>query len=144
MKICRNIIWVLMLGVGFRAPAKRIVAAFLVLFLGVHPALATQWVTGTVSNLQECGATGCNGYGVILTLSNMTWLSGTTTNGPTACTSAFKITTGVLGVDENSKNRMFSILLAGYSQHNPVSILADTSVSGNFCSIQAVGVGANP
>jgi hypothetical protein len=109
-------------------------------------AFANQWVTGTIAQLEEYGGfSNANGsYGIVVFLNNKTWLSGDTSNGPTNCPSLFRIVVGFQNIDENSKTRMFSILLASYTSHNTVSLFVDTSTSSNFCYVQMVAEGSSP
>jgi hypothetical protein len=80
--------------------------------LAVAPAQANQWVSGKVWVLSDSGSYGGGAYGILVTLSDRVWAHGDTSNGPTNCTERFRIVNELQGVDENIKNRLWSLLLS--------------------------------
>jgi hypothetical protein len=109
------------------------------------PAFANQWVTGTVSQIEEYGGFNNGSFGIRVFIGNAAWvvIAGGSTNGPANCTS-FRIVVGAQGVDENIKNRMYSMLLTAYTSHNPVSLYVETDTSGPYCYVAITSTGTNP
>jgi hypothetical protein len=121
-----------------------ILAIMCIIQMWSMPAFANQWITGTVNLLEDYGGANSGTIGILAGLGNKNWLTGDTSNGPTNCQSLFRIVVGFQNIDENSKNRMFSMLLTAYTTHSPISLFVDTSTSSNFCYVQMVAEGSNP
>lgn len=108
-------------------------------FLG-SPARANQWVTGYVSVLEDYGSYDNGAFGVLVTLTDKVWAnpSGGSPNGATTCANSFAIVVGKAGVDENIKNRMFSILLSAGTARKKVKLWLDTSES--YCKVAIASI----
>lgn len=97
------------------------------------PASAGQWVYGTVDIVEDYAGYAGGTLGVLVTLQDKVWGGGDSSNGATACTERFSIVAGQQGVDEHSKDRMFSILLTAAATRERVSLFVDTA--GPYCKV---------
>ncbi len=101
------------------------------------PALANQWVLGNVKAVSDNSGYSIN-YEIIFDLANITWGSGTTSNGPAACV-AFKVVVGVQGITEEAKARYWSALLTQKALGQPIVVYVDTA--DPYCAVQVLGFG---
>ena len=101
------------------------------------PAHANEWVGGKVSVLSDYTSYGSS-FGVLVRLVDQE-------HGPTsaaACTERYRIAVGLANVDENVKNRFFSLLLSAKLAQQKVWLYVDTSAGQNgHCAVQIVAIG---
>lgn len=113
---------------------------FLVLFTISSFASANQWVSGKVNRLEEYGSFGGGNYQVLISLDEQLWDS-SGTEGPTNCTISFSVTIGAQGVDEEIKDRIFSLALSAYMADKRLSLYVNTS-TGPYCKVQIGSIGS--
>jgi hypothetical protein len=108
-------------------------------FIG-GPARANQWVDGYVSIVEEYAGYDGGAFGVLVGISSPTWAAppAGSPSGAGTCASRFAIVAGKAGVDEASKNRMFSILLSAGAARKKVRLWVDTSES--YCKVAIASV----
>ena len=105
------------------------------------PASANQWVIGDVDAIWEYSAyTGSGIDGILVTLGNVGWGTGSTSNGATICTARFKIVTGVAGITADTKDRMWSALLTAQSIGKKIQFYVDPSTAP-YCAVNLLTIG---
>jgi hypothetical protein len=111
------------------------------------PATAVnQWVGGNVSVISDYSAYD-GGFGVLITLTNK--ISQPNGDGLadalTLCTDRFRLQVGNQGIDENSKNRIFSLLLSAKMAQQKVWLYVNKA-NGNppYCAVQIAAIGDTP
>jgi len=101
-------------------------------------ASANQWVYGKVKMLEDYGAFQNSKFEVLITLKEKRWIGDK--EGKTNCTHRFKIKVGQQGITEDSKNRMFSMMLSAYIADKNVGLYVDEN-SGPYCSVEIGRIG---
>lgn len=111
--------------------------------LWLTPAFAGQWVSGYVSAVADYTAYAPT-RGLMIKLTNMTWgvSDDALADGSTICTEAFRAAVGNQGVDENIKNRLYSMLLTALSSRQKVWLFVNKT-NGNtpMCAVQIGSIG---
>ncbi len=110
----------------------------LVLVFSVTSKAEMQWVTGTVETLEDYGGHANEAFGVLIKIKDQTWHN--SGDGEVTCTSRFRVVNGQLGMTEQVKNRIFSLMLSSYMAGMPVGLYVDGS-NGPYCYVQIGRVG---
>lgn len=103
------------------------------------PALANQWVKGTVDIVEDYTAFSSS-QGLLVTLLNQQWGNGTQSNGATVCTGRFSVVIGQQSVTADLYTRMYAMLLTGKAQGATMAMWVDTSTAPE-CRVQIVSFG---
>ncbi len=121
--------------------ALRAGAAMLAATIAPMSAHANQWVIGDVEALWEYSAyTGSGIDGILVSLGNAAWGTGTTSNGASVCYARFKIVVGVAGISESTKDRMWSALLTAQSTGKKIQFYVDPSTAP-YCAVNLLTIG---
>ncbi len=75
---------------------------------------------------------------VLVSLTNKVW---TAPADASVCTERFRIAIGVEGMTEPVKNRLFAMLLTGYTTGSKVKLFYNPA-TGPFCAVQIGSIGA--
>ncbi len=111
-------------------------ALFILGFLYLSSAsAANQWVYGKVDVLEDYGSYSSGSFQVLITLVEKQWGSGSPQDGEANCTQRFRVMAGEEGVDENIKNRIFSMMLSAHMGDKNVGLYVNTS-TGPRCKVQ--------
>ncbi len=99
------------------------------------PTKANDWVTGEVATVADYTGHGIGG--VVIVLTNQAW-----PYSSIGCTDKrFSIRLGEQGVNEETKNRMWSALLTAAAAGRRVALYVDASTTTLFCPVQIVSFG---
>ena len=129
---------------GFIFKIRKITRFACVLTIGSFvstPAFANQWVSGDFFTLTEWGGQYSGIYGFSIELNNKAWGGGSTSNGGTACTGAFRVVVGTQGVTEEIKNRIWSAVLTAQASGQKLLLYVDTGTTAPNCAVQSLRLG---
>lgn len=106
------------------------------------PANAQQWVNGYVQMVEDYGGFQSGAQGILVTLTDMAWGAAPSgeTSGATNCWQRFHINAGIQGVNENMKDRMFSMLITATTTKRRVGLFVYPA-TGPYCEVQIVSYG---
>jgi len=117
---------------------KKILLCSLFVLLSTTSSAAMQWVTGGVEAIEDYAGYTNGTYGILIKLDNKEWIG--SGNGATSCTKQFRLKEGKLGMTEESKNRIFSLVLSAHMASKKVGLYVDDQ-TGPFCFVQIGRIG---
>jgi len=104
----------------------------------ITPVFSMEWVFGRVSKVEDYGSYDNGNFQVLITLQNKSWPNNGT--GATNCTHRFRVKTGVHGVTEKIKDRIFTLMLSAHLTERRAGLYIDPN-SGPYCTVQIGRIG---